>query len=55
MLIERNLVIFKKWTTLTLDYPPTHREIGVGEIYAWQVPLYKYIAEKKLKELKHLK
>jgi len=43
MLVERNLIIYKKWSTISGDYVPPNREIGVGLYYAWQVPLYREV------------
>jgi len=42
LLIDNNLLIYKKWMLLT-DKQFTHSdpELGIGEKYAWQTPLYR--------------
>ena len=52
-LIDRNLLIYKKWLLLT-HKPFTNQdpELGIGEKYAWQVPLYRELVMKALS--KHL-
>jgi len=40
ILVQRNLVIYKKVKTLTGKYVKEEKELGVGEYYAWQVPVY---------------
>ena len=40
ILTEENLIIYKKWITLTGKEIPQNTEIGIGKYYAWQVPMY---------------
>ena len=42
-LVERNLVVYKKRRSLSGEYVPPSRDLGIGEYYAWQVPMYREI------------
>jgi len=41
ILIQRNLVIYKKVKILTGRYVKEEKELGIGKYYAWQVPAYR--------------
>ena len=44
LLEEKNLVIYKYWTTLTgKEFKKPNPELGIGRYYAWQTPLYREI------------
>jgi len=51
ILIDKNLLIYKKWTTITRGEIKSQLDIGIGEYYAWQVPMYRDIMKKILTEL----
>jgi len=50
ILIQKNLVIYKKVKTLTEKYVKEEKELGIGEYFAWQVPAYRSIIRALLHE-----
>ncbi len=54
LLEERNLVIYKRWITLTgREFVEVDPELGIGKYYAWQVPLYREAIRANLQETAH--
>ena len=49
LLLDENLVIYKHMDTLTNTFIQVDSELGIGEYYAWQVPVYKLALEELLK------
>jgi len=49
ILVERNLVIYKNWMTIDHSYVSSDKEIGVGEFYAWQTPLFRDLLKQILR------
>ena len=43
MLVERNLIIYKKRKDLCERYVKINQELGIGKYFAWQVPMYRII------------
>jgi len=51
ILIERNMVTYIDWPTLTEEELKPDTAIGIGKAYAWQAPLFKIAIEKALKSI----
>ncbi len=49
LLVENNVFMYKGFTTLNETEIPKDPELGIGQDYTWQIPAYRYILDKLLK------
>ena len=48
ILLRHNLIIYKAISTIAREDVKPDKEIGIGEYYAWQIPLYRDVLKKIL-------
>ncbi len=51
ILVEKNLIIYKDWITLSGEQILEDRSLGIGKRYAWQLPIYPRLIIEALTEL----
>jgi len=51
ILIEKNMIIYVDWSTLTGRDLMINENVGIGKAYAWQVPIFRKTLEAALKSI----